>query len=118
MKRIAILRCLKSNDVCTGAACMKALYKKIGAFAMYGDEPLELEAFWSCNGCDDCQLKNQAGIEEKLARIVSLQVDAVHVGVCTKHRNDMGEQVTCRKIVEICERLRAAGITIVEGTHE
>ena len=73
---------------------------------------------FACNGCGDCKLKNQAGIEEKLARIASLQVDAVHVGVCTKHRNDMGEQVTCRKIVEICERLRAAGITIVEGTHE
>ena len=84
---------------------------------MYGDETLELEAFWSCNGCDDCKLKNQAGIEEKLARIVSLQVDAVHVGVCTKHRNDMGEKVTCRKIVEICERLRQAGIKIVDGTH-
>ena len=117
MKRIAILRCLQSNDVCTGAACMQALHKKIGAFSVYGDEPLELEAFWSCNGCDDCKLKNQAGIEEKVARIVSLQVDAVHVGVCTKHRNDMGEKVTCRKIVEICERLRQAGIKIVDGTH-
>ena len=117
MKRIAILRCLQSNDVCTGAACMQSLNKKRGAFAMYGDEPLELEAFWSCNGCGDCRLKNQDGIEEKLARIVSLQVDAVHVGVCTKHRNDMGEKVTCRKIVEICERLRQAGIKIVDGTH-
>ena len=98
MKRIAILRCLQSNDVCTGAACMQALHKKTGAFAMYGDEPLELEAFWSCNGCGDCKLKN-------------------HVGVCTKHRNDKGEKVTCRKIVEICERLRAGGIKIVDGTH-
>ena len=96
---------------------MQALHKKTGAFAMYGDEPLELEAFWSCNGCDDCQLKNQAGIEEKVARIASLQVDAVHVGVCTKVRNDTGEKVTCRRIVEICERLRQAGIKIVDGTH-
>lgn len=96
---------------------MQALHKKTGTFVMYGDETLELEAFWSCNGCDDCKLKNQAGIEEKLARIVSLQVDAVHVGVCTKHRNDMGEKVTCRRIVEICESLRQAGIKIVDGTH-
>lgn len=117
MKRIAILRCLQSNDVCTGAACMQALHKKTGAFAMYGDEPLELEAFWSCNGCGDCKLKNQAGIEEKVARIVSLKVDAVHMGVCTKVRNDIGEQVMCRKIVDICECLRQSGITIVDGTH-
>ncbi len=96
---------------------MQALHKKTGTFAMYGDEELELEAFWSCNGCDDCKLKNQAGIEEKVERIVSLKVDAVHMGVCTKVRNDMGEQVVCREIVDICERLRQAGIKIVDGTH-
>lgn len=117
MKKIAILRCLRSNDVCTGAACMQAFNKKTGAFAMYGDEPLELEAYWSCNGCGDCRLQHQEGIEEKIARIISLKVDAVHVGVCTKHRDAQGEYVTCRKILGICERLREAGIEIVEGTH-
>ena len=43
MKRIVILRCLGSNNVCTGAACLKAFNKKTGAFARYGEEPLELE---------------------------------------------------------------------------
>lgn len=28
MKRIVILRCLGSNNVCTGAACLKAFNKK------------------------------------------------------------------------------------------
>ena len=27
MKRIVILRCLRSNNVCTGAACLKAFNK-------------------------------------------------------------------------------------------
>lgn len=53
MKRIVILRCLRSNNVCTGAACMRAFNTKSGAFARYGEEPLELEAYWSCNGCGD-----------------------------------------------------------------
>lgn len=44
MKRIVILRCLRSNNVCTGAACMRAFNTKSGAFARYGEEPLELEA--------------------------------------------------------------------------
>lgn len=117
MKRIAILRCLRSNDVCTGAACMQAFNRKRAAFARYGAEELELAAYWSCNGCGDCHLQNQEGLEEKLARIASLKVDAVHVGVCTKHRDAQGSQVTCRKIVGICERLREAGIEVVEGTH-
>ncbi len=117
MKRIAILRCLRSNDVCTGAGCMQAFNKKQGAFAAYGDEPLELLAYWSCNGCADCCLQNQQGIEEKLERIIRLQPDAVHVGVCTKHRTARGEMVTCRVIAGLCERLRSAGIAVVEGTH-
>ena len=117
MKRIVILRCLRSNNVCTGAACLKAFNKKTGAFARYGEEQLELEAFWSCNGCEDCRLKHQEGIEEKLERIIGLQPDAVHVGVCVKQRTDNGDEVTCKTIAEICERLQATGLTIVEGTH-
>lgn len=117
MKRIVILRCLRSNNVCTGAACLKAFNKKTGAFARYGEEPLELEAFWSCNGCEDCRLKHQEGIEEKLERIIGLKPDAVHVGVCVKQHTDNGDEVTCKTIAEICERLEASGLTIVEGTH-
>ena len=71
MKRIVILRCLGSNNVCTGAACLKAFNKKTGAFARYGEEPLELEAYWSCNGCGDCHFIYQEGIEEKLERIIN-----------------------------------------------
>ena len=84
MKRIVILRCLRSNNVCTGA---------------------------------DCHFKYQEGIEEKLERIIGLKPDAVHVGVCVKHRTQDGQVVTCKTIAEICERLEASGLTIVEGTH-
>ena len=117
MKRIVILRCLRSNNVCTGAACLKAFNKKTGAFTRYGEEALELEAYWSCNGCGDCHFKYQEGIEEKLERIIGLKPDAVHVGACVKQRTDNGDEVTCKTIEEICERLEAAGLTIVEGTH-
>lgn len=117
MKRIVILRCLSSNDVCTGAGCMRAFNTKGSAFTRYAEEPLELEAFWSCNGCEDCRLKHQEGIEEKLERIISLKPDAVHVGVCVKQRTQEGDEVTCKTIEEICGRLQAAGLTIVEGTH-
>lgn len=117
MKHIVILRCLRSNNVCTGAACLKAFNKKTGAFARYGEEPLELEAYWSCNGCGDCHFKYQEGIEEKLERIIGLKPDAVHVGVCVKQHTDNGDEVTCSVIEEICERLQASGLTIVEGTH-
>jgi len=62
-------------------------------------------------------LNHQEGIEEKLERIIGLKPDAVHVGVCVKQRTKDGQVVNCKKIEEICERLEAAGLTIVEGTH-
>ena len=117
MKRIAILRCLHSNDVCTGAACLDAFFKRLGSFSIYGQEELQLVAFWTCNGCNDCQLKNKSGLEEKIQRIISLQTEVVHVGVCTKNKDSDGKMQTCSTIKEIGQRLRSSGITIVEGTH-
>lgn len=117
MKRIGILRCLRSNDVCTGAACLRALRNRTGSFAQYEDEELELEAYWSCNGCGDCRLNNQQGIEEKLKSLKAMHLDVVHVGVCTMQRNAQGEKVRCRNIVQLCERLQAVGIKVVLGTH-
>lgn len=117
MKRIAILRCLHSNDVCTGAACLDAFFKRLGSFSIYGQEELQLVAFWTCNGCNDCQLKNKSGLEEKIQRIISLQTEVVHVGVCTKNKTNDGNMQICPTIKKICQRLESSGITIVEGTH-
>ena len=117
MNKIVILRCLQSNDVCTGAACLHAFNNKSEAFARYGDEELQLVAFFSCNGCDDCKLKHQEGLEEKMERILSLQPDAVHVGVCTIIKNEHGEKVRCEKIIDIWQRLEKAGIKVIDGTH-
>ena len=45
MKRIAILRCLHSNDVCTGAACLAAFNAKSKSFEAYKEEGAELVAY-------------------------------------------------------------------------
>ena len=55
MKRIAILACLRSGNVCTGASCMRAFSQRKASFACYGEEPLELVAFMRCNGCQNRQ---------------------------------------------------------------
>lgn len=46
MKKIVMLNCLRANSVCTGAACLQAFNAKTKTFARYGDEPLELVAFF------------------------------------------------------------------------
>lgn len=112
MKRIAILNCLKSNRVCTGAGCLKAFNNHTGAFEQYGEEPLVLEAFFHCNGCDAPE--EDAGMEEKVQRILALKPDAVHMGVCTRKKPD---RIRCATIQKIADRFASAGITLVDGTH-
>lgn len=117
MKRVAILRCLRSNDVCTGAGCMQAFNNKTGKFSQYGDEKLELVAFWSCNGCGNMLMENQKGLEEKIQRIISMKTDVVHVGVCVKHKDINGDIAICSKIQKIISELKQYGIAVVDGTH-
>lgn len=109
--KIAILNCLQANDVCTGAACLKAFNTKSRHFADYGREPLELVAMARCNGC-------QAGIDEcfreKLDRIVSEGAQVCHLGVCTVRR-DTGRE--CPVIRDAAAYLESKGVAIVRGTH-
>lgn len=116
MKKIAILRCLRSNDVCTGFACLQAFQHRKGTFERYGDEELELMAYFSCNGCRDVKLKEE-GLAGKLEFLKKLELDAVHVGVCTKHRDKEGNWRKCPIIKDITQELSESGIEIVEGTH-
>lgn len=116
--KIAILRCLHSNDVCAGAACLRALNNKTASFAQYGEEPLELVAYFSCNGCGKVAFNCEKGMAGKIETIKRLAPDAVHFGICTKMKDSNGERKqVCPNIVRILDELKAAGIRVVDGTH-
>lgn len=53
MKKIAVLRCLRTSNNCTGSGCLKAFNNKTNAFAVYEAEETELAAFLNCSGCGD-----------------------------------------------------------------
>ena len=113
MKKIVMLTCLKANRVCTGAACLQAFNSKTKTFARY-QEPLELEAFFRCNGCDAQGIGVwYEGMEEKVERLLSLHPDAVHLGVCTKEKSGR----RCPLIQRVADALSEAGAVIVDGTH-
>ena len=113
MKKIVMLTCLKANRVCTGAACLQAFNSKTKTFARY-QEPLELEAFFRCNGCDAQGIGVwDEGMEEKVERLLSLHTDAVHLGVCTKEKSGR----RCPLIQRVADALSEAGAVIVDGTH-
>lgn len=117
MKKIAVLRCLRVSASCAGSGCLRAMNEKTAAFERYGEEPLQLAAFWTCNGCEDNKLANQEGIRKKIERMKKLSIDALHVSNCAMPKNAEGVRVMCPVIREITDELSEAGITIVEGTH-
>ena len=51
MKKIAVLRCLRTSNNCTGSGCLKAFNNKTNAFVVYEAEETELAAFLNCSGC-------------------------------------------------------------------
>ena len=116
MKKVAIIRCLKTATSCSGAGCLRAVNEKIGVFAQY-DEPVQVVAFCECNGCGDCALDNPEGMRKKIERIKTLAPDAVHLSNCTKKKNEAGEKVQCRVIAQYAQEWREAGLNVVEGTH-
>ena len=99
--KIAMLNCLKANDVCTGAGCLRAMNSRTAHFAPYADEPLVLVAMARCSGCD---VGIDEGFREKLDRIVSEGV-----------RKDLGRE--CPVITEAAAYLEQRGVRPVRGTH-
>ena len=102
MKKIAVLRCLRTSNNCTGSGCLKAFNNKTNAFA----------------GCGDVQMpNNEEGLHKKLDRLVTIGVEAVHLSGCTKKKDAQGEKHECPVITKTAEYLEQQGITVVRGTH-
>ena len=118
MKKIAILRCLKSAENCTGAACLRVFNEKSAFFSRYQDEEIQLVAFWTCNGCEKVEFENEDGMVEKLERILKIGTDIVHIGICSQTRVTGPEKRKCEEIIKIADYLNQHNIKIVWGTHK
>jgi predicted metal-binding protein len=117
MKKIAILRCLKTSAACAGTGCLRAFNEKSEGFRKYEGEDIQLIGMWTCNGCGKSMLENQEGIEKKIARMADKGVDAVHISHCTAKKNDDGIPVRWPTIINICKKLNAQGVKVADGTH-
>ena len=124
MTNLAMLCCLDANDVCTGAGCLRALRERRGGFACYEGQETELLAFLRCSHCST-PLEEDAGMQEKLERLVSIGTQAVHIGVCAQPKGekcpymaanakwleDHGIQVIWRPIKSFYQKRRNAKIS-------
>ena len=109
IKKIAILHCKKSGRVCTGAACFRAFYDRKKSFEQYEGQPVELSAYFDCNGCEADKL-NDPGFTEKLERMKEEHVDRIHIGKCCLAR--------CEQLNQMKEAMDRVGLSYVEGTQK
>jgi len=111
MKKIAMMNCLKSNEVCTGAACLKAFYERRAGFARYDGQDLQLTAFLRCSSCGQ-KPEDGKGMTEKLERLLKEGTETVHIGVCAQMN-----QTRCETMQLYADWLESRGIEIVWQTH-
>ena len=113
MKKIAILACRNSNQVCAGCACLNAFYERKKSFERYADEELRLTAFMRCSKCyTEVQPMEEAGFLEKLNRLVSEETECVHIGICAVKNG-----AACPGMAQMAKAIEERGIKVVWGTH-
>lgn len=115
MKKIVVLRCLKAEENCAGASCLKAFNNKSAYLSRYADQEIELAAFMSCNGCENIKFSSKIGFNEKLERILRIRPDAVHIGICCQTRT--ADKRRCKYILKIIDFFEQNNIKVVWGTH-
>lgn len=113
MKRVAILRCLKSSASCAASMCVEAWKNS----KTYGEETVEVTCVWTCNGCGEYMLPDPDGskLRKKIDRMKILKLDALHLPHCTVKENGEGEKILCSNISAIAEELSKEGIVIIQG---
>ena len=115
MKKIGIITCIRSNDVCTRAGCLKAFHNRTATFSDY-DTETELAVLMTCNGCAEynpLKPEEDPGMQEKLERLKKEEIEVMHAGACRLHKG-----VECARMTEICDLIEKMGIRVVRGTHK
>lgn len=116
MNKIGILTCIHSNNVCARVGCLAAFQNRTDFFQDYPEDTC-LAAMMTCNGCkgaNPIEPIEDKGILEKMDRLVSEKISAIHVGVCRlpdgKHE--------CPRMTQICNMIEERGIKVIRGTHK
>ena len=113
MRKIAILGCQKSNQVCAGCACLNAFYDRKKAFERYAGEELRLTAFMRCSKCcTEVSPQEEPGFLEKLDRLVSEGTECVHIAKCGLKKGK-----ACPGMAQMAKCFEERGIEVVWGSH-
>ncbi|MGM0369489.1 MAG: CGGC domain-containing protein [Bacillota bacterium] len=108
--KVALVRCLETEEECGGNHCFQAMENKEGAFQEITTD-IELVGVTSCGGCPGDK------ITEKIELIVSSGADAVVLGSCIKLGTPIGH--SCPNFAQMIEQIKELdpAIEVIEWTH-
>jgi len=108
-KRIAIVRCDRTQESCPGTSCLTSFSGRLHTFKDY-DENVELVGFFSCGGCPGRRifrlirnLKEEGG------------VDIIHVASCILKETPFPK---CLHKKDIINSIKNLGVDVVLGSDD
>ena len=106
-KRVAIVRCDRTQESCPGSSCLTAFSGRIHTFKDYGDDA-ELVGFFSCGGCPGRRIFRLIKNLEKHSGI-----DVVHISSCILKETPFPK---CLHKEDIIDSIKNFGIEVVLGS--
>ncbi len=110
MKKVGIIRCQQTEDMCPGSACLKVAATGKGVFQELGE--VELIGFVSCGGCPGKRAVSRAqGLVDRGAEAIALAsciVKGTPIGFVCPHVEQIKDAI-CRKVGD--------KVALLEGSH-
>ena len=110
MKKIGIIRCQQTEDICPGTTDFLTVAQGKGSFASLGEE-CEIMGFVSCGGCPGKRAVARAQM------LVSRGAAAIALASCMGKGAPIG--FPCPHFEQICKAIRAkiGDVPLLEHTH-
>ena len=109
--KLAIIRCMQTEDYCPGTSDFKAIQNKTGAFANVAED-IELIGFTSCGGCPGKK------VPLRVRELLKRGADTIAFASCIQKGMPIGYPCPfAGKMKALVEKEVGEGITILDHTH-
>lgn len=109
MKKVGIIRCQQTEDMCPGTTDFKTAEKGTLAFEAFG--PCEIIGFVSCGGCPGKRAVTRAKM------LADRGAEAVFLASCIKKGNPVGMPCPNYEAMKTAIEKKLDSIVIVDWTH-
>ncbi len=108
-KKIAIVRCERTQESCPGTSCITSFADRIHTFKNY-DENAKLVGFFSCGGCPGRRIfRLIRNLKEEIG------VDVIHIASCILKEEPFPK---CLHKKDIIKSIKKMGVDVVLGSDD